>query len=208
MRLSWDNLFSRTPEPLNLTFFGDTEKILAADEQASYSLRKLADSLKNDTVIVNTPAEAVLRQLLNQAADDSGFPGWFNWYTYLTLLPIPCIIILSVWLYTTSRKLATLSIVTGVSACARLTRAFVLPPTYLPTTTPDPFAWFRETQAIRKFDAFLSVYVIVATITLLVPFLAVKRLYRRRSWVYIEFLADIDRMLQLRLYAFPNPTRN
>ena len=85
---------------------------------------------------------------------------------------------------------------------------FVLPATYLPTTTPDPFSWFREIQAIRKFDAFLSVYVIVATIALLVLFLAVKRLYRRRSWVYIEFRADIDLILQLRLYAFPNPTRN
>ena len=198
----------RTPEPLNLTFFGDTERLLAADEQASYSLRKLADSLKNDTVIVHTPAEAVLRQLLNQAADDSTFPGWFNWYTYVTLLPLPCIIILSVWLYLTSRKLSTLSTITGVSACARLTRAFVLPSTMQPTSTPDPFAWLLEIQAIRKFDAFVSVYGIFATIAFIVLIVAVKRLYRRRSWVYIEIRADIDKILQIRLYAFPSPTRN
>ena len=197
----------KEPVPLNFTFFGETMQMLAADEQASYSLKKLADSLRNDTVIVNTPAEAVLRQMLNQVVDNSGFPGWFDWYTYLTLLPLPCIVALCVWLYLVNRKLRTVTMMVGLSAYARAVKAFVLPQTTPPTTTPaNP--WLLELQSIRSFDTFVSVYIFVATIFIVCICIGLKRLYRRRSFVYLEIRADVDKMLHIRLYAFENASRN
>jgi hypothetical protein len=50
-------------QPLVLPSFGkDVDKWLAADKAASYCLKKLAEGLKNDTVILHTTAEAVLKE--------------------------------------------------------------------------------------------------------------------------------------------------
>ena len=167
-----------------MTFFGDTLKLLAADEQASYSLQKLADSLRNDTVIVNTPAEAVLRQMLNSAIDNTGFPGWLDWYTYVTLLPLPCIVALSVWLYLVNRKLRTVTMVSGLSAYARVAKGFVLPTTPTPaTTTVNP--WLLELQTIRSLDRFIIIYNLFLAVLILFLYIALSRLYRRRSFVYL-----------------------
>ena len=197
----------REPEPLKLSFFGDTIKLLAADERASYSLQKLADSLRNDTVIINTPAEAVLRQMLNSAIDNTGFPGWFNLYTYATLLPLPCIVALSVWLYLVNRKLRTVTMVSGLSAYARVAKGFALPTTPLSvTTTSEPWLW--ELQSIRSLDGFIFASDFIIILHIIILYIALYRLYRRRSFVYLELRADGDRMTHIRWYTFDNASRN
>ncbi|HSN24107.1 MAG TPA: hypothetical protein VLS45_08065, partial [Methylomicrobium sp.] len=118
---------------------------------------------------------------------------------------IPCIICL----YLTNRKLRTVTLLSGVSAAASFARAhaFVLPSTS-PRTTIPTFDWLGELQAIRKFDAFFMTYAFIITMIVIVLIIAVKRLCRRKSFVYIEIRAEADKMMQFRLFAFPNPTRN
>jgi hypothetical protein len=54
-----------TVQPINLPFFSDrTNKLLAANKEAGYSLKKLTESVQNGSVILHTPADAVVHNLL------------------------------------------------------------------------------------------------------------------------------------------------
>ena len=61
----------------------------AADKAAYYSLKKLAEGLNNDTVIIHTPAEAVLKEILAGPYGHTPRFQWRNWYSkFITLLPL------------------------------------------------------------------------------------------------------------------------
>jgi hypothetical protein len=65
----------------------DTDRLLAADEAAGYSLRKMVDALQNESVILHTPAEAVIHDFMTRMTEISKFPGWTSWFTYVSVLP-------------------------------------------------------------------------------------------------------------------------
>ena len=62
--------------------------IIAADKAANCSLKKLAEGLNKDTVIIHTPAEAVLKEILAGPYGHTPRFQWRDWYSWLTLLQL------------------------------------------------------------------------------------------------------------------------
>jgi hypothetical protein len=146
----------QTPEQqaLELKFFEDvTNKYWAADETASYSLKKLTDSLKNQTVILHTPAEAVVHDMLSRNVMFTT-SAWSQ-ATWLSLY-LGQQYILIVWQCVVHKRVSTLMIATPAAMCVGLpkTKAFVLLTTP-PTTTMSPMEWLAMQAQIRLLD-FLS----------------------------------------------------
>ena len=84
--------------PLRLPLFSENAtRLLAADESLDYSLRKLANSLANDSVVLHSPSEAILYDYIRTVATSQHrFPNFSEISTWLTLLPDPCIIFLCI----------------------------------------------------------------------------------------------------------------
>lgn len=67
-------------QPIELPLFGEEiNKIFAADQTAGYSLRKLMQSLQNESIILHTPIQAVVHDFLTSAGEQTRFTGWTNW---------------------------------------------------------------------------------------------------------------------------------
>ena len=71
--------------PLFVPMFGENmTRLLAADKTASYSLKRLAESLQNDSVAFHSPTEALLFDYINQQSAQTSFWsfrnfGWVSW---------------------------------------------------------------------------------------------------------------------------------
>jgi hypothetical protein len=63
-----------TPEGVNWKTYGEkVSNLLAADTSASYSLKKLAESLQNDSTVFHTPAESILSDILHEQSNHKFF---------------------------------------------------------------------------------------------------------------------------------------
>jgi hypothetical protein len=198
----------REAQPLKLPFFGDgTAKLLAADESTSYSLRRLTDSLKNDTIILHTPAEAVLKELLSHPLM-TGRPDWSNWLSWATFAPWAAIALLAAAQYHHNRKLQALVIAAGLEASSRLakTYAYSLKTTPTPTNPPSPLEWLAEIASIRRFDYFLTTIVALLVVVVCALVWAVVRARARQTFLYVN-MTTADLVAQLYYHTLPDPTR-
>ncbi len=56
----------KEPKPIEWPIFeADSERLLAADKAAGYSLEKLAISMQNDSVVLHSSSEALLHDLIS-----------------------------------------------------------------------------------------------------------------------------------------------
>lgn len=62
------------------------DMLLAADETAGCSQRKMVDALQNESLIHHIPAEAVIHDFITRIVEICKFRGWTSWYTYVRLL--------------------------------------------------------------------------------------------------------------------------
>jgi hypothetical protein len=200
----------QTPEqqPLELKFFEDAaNRYWAADETASYSLKKLADSLKNQTVILHTPAEAVVHDMLSRNVMFTT-SAWSQWTTWLSLLPWAAVVFLVIWQCIIHRRMSTLMIAAPAAMCVGLpkTKAFVLltPP---PTTTMSPLEWLAMQAQIRLLDFAFTVLALLLIVTIIALSCAVRKAHIRRSFVFIDIIAGIN-VVQLHYFTLPDATRN
>jgi hypothetical protein len=195
-------------QPLELKFFGEaTDKFWAADEAASYSLKRLSESLKNDSVIMHTPAEAIVHEILTRNTLLTTFT-WTNWNAWLSILPWLGVVILAIWQCITHRKLSMVAVACSLEMCARLpkARAYDLrtPP---PTTTFSPVEWLATVAQIRHFDMMITSYLLILTAGVIVIIMILVRAFARRTFLYIEITAD-NLVTQLRYFTLPDATRN
>jgi hypothetical protein len=130
----------KTVKPINFPIFSDqTYKLLAADGAASYSLKKLTESLQNDSVILHTPAEAVVHDLLRQNSLRCSFEIT-SWTNSITLLPWVAVAILMALHVNTFLNMRSLSAAIAKMGLSRLPKinAFAVrsePPTMAETPT-------------------------------------------------------------------------
>ena len=202
-----DPSMMETIQPIKFPFFSEqTDKLLAADETASYSLKKLTESLQNDSVILHTPAEAVIHDYLQRNSLLNSFE-LTQWTTWLTILPWVVVTLLVTAQVRTYLKMRTLAAAVTALSCARITRvgAFVLK-TDPPTTTELP-AWLKAVKEIRQEDAGFVVYLTLLTIAFIGLALAVKRALSRRSFIYLD-IASSEGVAQIKFTTLPDPTRN
>jgi hypothetical protein len=198
----------REAQPLKLPLFGDgTAKLLAADESTSYSLKSLTDGLKNDTVILHTPAEAVLKELLSHPLM-VGKPDGSNWLSWATLAPWVAITLLAAVQYHHNRKLQALDFAAGLEASSHLTKAYAysLKTTLAPTNPPSPIEWLAEVASIRRFDYFLTAAVVLLVVAVCTLAWAVMRTRARQSFLYVN-MTTADLVVQLYYHTLPDPKR-
>jgi hypothetical protein len=198
----------REAQPLKLPFFGDgTAKLLVADESTSYSLKKLTDSLKNDTVILHMPAEAVLKELLSHPLM-TGRPDWSNWLSWAALAPWVAIALLAAVQYHHNRKLQGLVFAAGLEASSRLTKscAYFLNTTFALTNPPSPIECLAEVASNRRFDYFLTATVVLLVVAVCALMWAVARAYARQTFLYIN-MTTADLVVQLCNHTLPDRTR-
>jgi hypothetical protein len=198
----------REAQPLKLPFFGNgTAKLLPTDESTNYSPRRLTDSLKNDMVILHTPAEAVLKELLSHPLM-AGRPDWSNWLSWATLAPWPAIALLAAVQYHHSRKLQALIFAAGLEASSRLTKTYAhsLKTTPAPTDPPSPIQGLAEVASIRRFDYFLTTIVVLLVVAVCALVWAVMRARARQSFLYVN-MTTANLVVQLYYHTQPDPTR-
>jgi hypothetical protein len=169
--------------------------------------RKLTDSFKNDTVILHTPAEAVLKELLSHPLM-TGRPDWSNWLSWATLAPWVAITLLAAVQYHHNKKLQALVFAAGLEASSRLTKtyAYSLKTTPASTNPPSPIEWLAEVASIRIFEYFLMVTVVLLIVAVCALVWAVMRARACQSFLYVN-MATTDLVVQLYYHTLSDPTR-
>ena len=194
-------------QPINFPFFGDsTKKLLAADEAAGYSLKKLTESLQNDTVILHTPAEAIIHDYLQRNAALKNFE-LLSWSTWLTILPWVAVALIAAVQFRMFLRVRALTIAMTAIGYARVPKvgAFLLR-TEPPTTTETP-AWMKAVTQIRHEDIGLVAYLILLTFVIIGLIIAVRKALARRSVIYID-IESSKGIMQIKFHVLPNATRN
>jgi hypothetical protein len=187
----------------------DTDRLLAADEAAGYSLRKMVDALQNESVILHTPAEAVIHDFMTRMTEISKFPGWTSWFTYVSVLPWVVIGLLAIVQIRTTMKLRALA------AAFLATRMTKLPlvsgfavRTEAPTpTTISPLAWIAIVAETHRHNLLIAAYLVILTLMLVGLALVVRKTFARRSYIYLDLATETE-IAQLRFCALPDATRN
>lgn len=180
---------------------------MAADESTSYSLKRLSDNLKNDTVILHTSAEAVLKELFCHPLM-TGRPNWSSWLSWATLAPWVAIALFAAVQYHLNRKLQFLIFAAGLAASSRLAQAysFFLKTTPVATNLPSPMEWLAEVASIRRFDCFFTAAVVLLVVAVCALVWAIIWAYARRSFLYVN-MTTADLVVQLYYHTLPDPKR-
>ena len=185
-----DKLF---PEPVDWKLYGEkVDKLLAADDTASYSLKKLALSLQNDSLIYHSPAEAMLSDIIHEQANHKLFGidlSIFNSWLIVILIIIVGIIIVFHFrmrkkLNNTSHLVQRLGVTAALIGTTKSQSIQLKATTTLPTISVDHY------EALLTFiqDDLVSFWIniILTMILILIASYSFYWLTRMRSYVYIE----------------------
>jgi hypothetical protein len=164
--ISERNLYSpdelKRPTPLLLPVFGhNITQMLAADTAAGYSLEKLALSLKNESVVFQTPAEVMLNQLMQQVSAPRSFwtfefGSWLPWMSCASFTLT--LVLLFLW-YSTHRRLLVLSTALSMATGYELKNAYTVPTATSPPSVNmaqiDNFVHYGTNSYLRYFYCFM-----------------------------------------------------
>jgi uncharacterized membrane protein YhaH (DUF805 family) len=187
-------------------------KILASDQQDSYSLKKLTETFQNGSYALHSPAEMLLFDFLHEYTPRQKF--WYlnfnSWTTYALLILYFLAVAFSVIQYRNYQRLRILQAVAaqGIQLLPRA-RGFELKQV-VTTQQPQLANYFENlTQnigQIRNLD-FLLVALWISTIIVgITVIIIITRKLKRRSSLYADVAAD-DEIVQIKLLDFPNATR-
>ena len=184
------------PVGVKWEFYGEkVSKLLAADDSASYSLKKLAASLQNESQVYHTPAEALLSDIINEQALHKFFGldlSILNAWAIAVLVFL--IVVLSFFQFRTRKEMAQNSKLLaqlGVStALLTGTRAQDVQLKTTPNTVTLPYDWNELLEYFRE-DMIHFVIVLIALVliflwTLYIMYWTTKM----RSYVYIDISTD------------------
>jgi hypothetical protein len=169
----------------------------------------MVDALQNESVILHTPAEAVIHDFMTRMTEISKFPGWTSWFTYVSVLPWIVIGLLAIAQVRTTMKLRALA------AAFLATRMTKLPlvsgfavRTEAPTpTTISPLAWIAIVAETHRHNLLIAAYLVILTLMLVGLALVVRKTFARRSYIYLDLATETE-IAQLRFCALPDATRN
>jgi hypothetical protein len=198
-------------QSLQLSFFSDNvTRLLAADTERSYSLRKIVETLNSSNTsnsILHSASEAILLNYLNEMAKfQTSFPNFQDRQTYFILAPYPVMIALGLIVIVMYRRYQVIIALLALQS-PRPTLAFDLrtTSTIAPTTTTQ-FPIFDWVQTIRYHEMVLFVIIAALAMCVLAVCIAVKRSFSRKSFLYIDVSND-HHIAQLRMYQFTDATR-
>ena len=199
----------KRPVDLNLPFFGSNiSQILAADKTDGYILSKVAESLKNNSVIYHSPSEALLNDVIRVMNRP---PSFFSFDSNLILVTGAYVAIglLAFMGFRLHQRVAAVTMfMTSRVHGYELKNAFM-------NTTPNPVTPRDVSRLIndllsevRHIDmAYMTIMIIITIVTSLGMTLAIKRALGRYSYLYLEIIAG-NQSHQLRFATLPDASRN
>ena len=221
-RLYLNNQTSQ-PAPLQIPLFGENvSQWIADDEQASYSLTKLAEHLENNSVVIHSQAEALLYQYIDSLPGESSFWALNTSNLFLWCLCIGNAIVLFLVLYlmVTVRLLRgniqAVATMTG-TALPILAQAFQLKTpsaasTQIATTTlsmtDEPTTLFDDRFHFDWLTIGAIIFFGVCVVIKLICCLKNHGSANRRSSVLYIVVRTATQMTDVRYYNFPDASRN
>jgi len=211
------------PEPLHWPLMSQNiTRMLAADKDVSYSLNKIADSLRNDSFVFHSPSEVMLYDLLQKQQQTQPWTvdlqSWDTWAVAVTYILITLLIIST---YRLHRRLEVIYAVTlgamrtlpKVDAFGLRTTGATTPTTQLltPSTTlmtNSSLFMFEMFRDIRRFDTFtLTLFVLINIVTFALVTRAVQCALARRSYLFLQ-IKSATGLLHVRVMTFPKAARH
>jgi hypothetical protein len=192
--------------PFNLSFFSDqTSRLSASDDEISFSLNKLAASLQNESVILHTPAEALIYDLMHVSSDPSFWSIDLSLKTVIIFVLLFACVVNAVMLARLRAQFAVLILASSTRSAHALYLRTPAPITTTPVLSSRIFTnIFADIQTI---DIYLSVFVIMTSVTFLLVFVLLYRLTKRKSVLWLAFyLPSVT--IELPLLTLPSPTRD
>jgi hypothetical protein len=202
-------------EPMDLhwkIYSENVTKLIASDQEASYSLKKLAENFQNDTFALNSPSEALLFDFLHEYSPRQRF--WYlnfnSWTTYALLILYLLAAVFIVIQYRSYQRLRILQAVAAQSIqLLPRVRGFELKQA-TSTQLPQLVSYFESLKQnigqIRNLDFLLLAIGISTIIVGIIVLIIIIRKLKRRSSLYADFASE-DQIVQIKLLDFPNATR-
>jgi hypothetical protein len=208
----------KQPAALHLSMFGNNvSQILAADKTDGYLLAKVAESLKNESVIYHSPTDALLNDVIRSMMRpmlflslDSNFAMVIGSYILIAALAIIC--------YRLRQQVALLTLATPIVLAAKA-QAYELRSEFLSTTFSPGIERNMSriindlVKDVRHIDmAYITMMtlLIIIIITTSCMIIGIKRALTalgRYSYLYIEITAG-SQCHQLRFATLPDASRN
>ena len=187
-------------EQLNIPLFEDrTEHILTRDKENSYSLRKIAAAMENESVILHSPTEAMILDLINKHEETTFWDVPWNLHTYTMIFFGGFYVLLVLFILHLRRQLNNrLLELAGIAAIpgARALNMWHIKTITQTTTAATTVASDATTKSILDHlynqiytvDAILFVLVAISIITFTIVIICLyKKAMRRQSTVYLQF---------------------
>jgi uncharacterized membrane protein YhaH (DUF805 family) len=204
----------REPQDMHWKIYSENvTKILASDQQDSYSLKKLTETFENGSYAFHSPAEALLYDFLHEYTPRQKF--WYvnltNWTTYALLLLYLLAAAFIVIQYRNHQRLRILQAVAAqnIQLLPRV-RGFQLKQAV--STQQPQIASYLENLAqnlgqIRNLDFLLVAFWISTIIVIIIVMIIIIKKLTRRSSLYVDISSD-SKIVQVKLLDFPNATRS
>ena len=203
----------REPQPLLWSMYSEnTSRLIANDEKLSYSLKKLANSLRNDSVVLHSPSEALLFDYIMNSSLQQ--PFWYfnfwSWSTYAIFGLFIFAIFTMLLVYRMHRRLVMIQLllVNSMKPLLPKTAAYELRTlaTTMKTQVEQPEIFKELFESIRKLDIAVVTLVLLITIFLIIIGAIIKRRLARRSFLYLDIASD-QAVVQIKLFEFPDASR-
>ena len=208
---SSSQLFAQPPDVpiLNLTFFGDEMAHLSSkDEQLSYKLAKVSDNLRNSSVILGTPLEALMFNLFNSRPSFWQIDT-YNWTTwFLFLIFFACLVNFAFFLKI-RRQLTFISM--SLFLHRKTVVAYSLKVTS-DATEPSQSQYFFDSvttalRELRHLDIAFAFTTLLTCITFIYLFRRTVLAQRRKSQLFLQIYHPL-RTLEVCMQTLPSSTRD
>ena len=204
----------REPQDMHWQIYSENvTKILASDQQDSYSLKKLTETFENGSYAFHSPAEALLYDFLHEYSPRQKF--WYvnltSWTTYALLLLYLLAAAFIVIHYRNHQRLRILQAVAAQNIqLLPKARGFQLKQAV--STQQPQIANYVENLVqnlgqIRNLDFLLVALWISTIIGIIIVIVIIIRKLTRRSSLYVD-ISSGSNIAQVKLLDFPDATRS
>ena len=188
-------------------FSDNTTKLLASDQEASYSLRKLAAGLQNQSVVLHGPSEALLYDYLQKQTALNSFWSFkdYGWVSYAVCIQYGLMGAAGLYVYIRSGgRTAGLAIAGPLLLPKTTAYGLRTMPPIVTSTTVDPVVDWMYSITVKEW--LIIMYCVFLSLWLLYTFILTMRAFDRYSYLYMQFSTGRAAHL-LKYRTLPDATR-
>lgn len=199
-------------QPLNFKLLSTaTQNLLASDATLSFSIKKMAENLKNDSIILHNPTEALLLDFISSRSMNSITDYLTSWIVWSFLITYVIFIVLIICIRKMFVRLRLLNALLTLSALPKAS-AFNFHIATQPTSTQSTVTLPAIISDLAENVKLLNIIEWVVIISIIVIVVSVvhshfKRIYNIYSLVVLEFKTDVM-ITYVTICFLPNASNN